>query len=319
MDDDEGWNGDTLTYELSVTNGTMAGPITVTDVIPEGTTYVPASATESVSNGSTSSSWSYNAGTQTLSWTGELDQGGLDVSASPLYGYFPLASLGVTPLASGCNGDCDDGGYYFTGLPPYTFNGVTYTEALVSVNGTVEAGSASLSFTSFNNQEFPDATPPNNLVAPFWRDLNQSAGGEMYVAVLSDAVPSQWTVYEWENVPHFGSTDAVTMQVWVGNDGTPTAGEIYFTYGRMDNPGAGGTVGAENAAGTLGTNYFYNGSGTAPAVGTDLLVQTLDGGTATLGFDATIDGCAGDVVIVNTGDLTNAGNSETAIAVTICD
>ncbi len=132
-----------------------------------------------------------------------------------------------------------DGGYFFN-VPPYTFNGVTYTQALFSVNGTIEAGSASGWFSSYLNQNFPDAAQPNNILAPFWRDLNLNEGvGYMYIASLGDGAGSAWTVYEWENVSHWGEdgAEAVTMQVWIGIDGTLAQGDAHFVYARMDNPG----------------------------------------------------------------------------------
>ena len=91
----------------------------------------------------------------------------------------------------------------------------------------------------FANQNLPDAALPNNILAPFWRDLNLNAWRSTLYSVLSNSVPSQWTVFEWA-VPHFGTADTVMMQVWVGNNNTPSEGEIYFIYGNMTNPGAGG-------------------------------------------------------------------------------
>lgn len=310
--------GDTLTYELSVTNGQLSGPITVTDVVPAGTTFVAASETESVVNGSTSSAWAYDEGSNSLSWTGELDQGGMDISADPGNsvpgGYLPL-SIFFAPLALTCNGDCDDGGYFFN-VPAYTYNGETYTQALFSVNGTIEAGSASGAFSSFANQNLPDPSLPNNVMAPFWRDLNLNAGGNMYIGVLSVGCGTV-TAYEWEAVPHFGSTDTVTMQVWIGNDGGCVEGLIHYTYGPMDNTGNGGTVGAENASGSVGTSYFYNGAGTAPVEGDELLLSVLDGGSATLGFQ--VETSCSDTLTVNQADLSTADADETAIAVTSCE
>ncbi len=311
-------SGDTLSYELVVTNENLNGPVTVTDVLPAGTSFVSGSETEVVDNGLTSSPWSYDAASNSLSWTGELFAGEMDVSQDPggsvPGGYLPLASLGVPPLSSGCNGDCDDGGYWYN-VPAFTYNGVTYTDTLFSVNGTIEAGSASGVFSSYNNQDLPNPLTPNNILAPFWRDLNQSAGGEMYLAVLNLGCGTA-TAYEWEAVPLYGSTDTVTMQVWIGNDGGCAEGLIHYVYGQMDNTADGGTVGAENAGGTIGDTYFYNGVGTAPVEGDELLVQTLPGGTATLGFQVTTD-CSEDL-IVNEGDLSNGEVSEQAIAVTSC-
>ena len=315
VDSDTAVDGDTLTYEVSVTNGLVAGPITVTDVVPAGATLVAGSETEVVSNGTTSSPWTYDGGSNSLSWTGDLDVGGLAIAPSPhTFGYFSLASLGVPPLASGCNGDCDDGGYIFN-VPAYTFNGETYTQTRFSVNGTLEAGFGT-GFSSFSNQNLPDASLPNNIMAPFWRDLNQSAGGQMYLATLNAGPGFQWTVYEWENVPHFGSADAVTMQVWIGTNASAFAGEIHYVYARLDNTGVGATVGVENETGTIGASYFFNGAGTPPAVGTDLLVSTLQGGSATLGFQVETD-CSEELVI-NEANLSNADANEVAIAVTKC-
>ena len=306
-------SGDTLTYELSVTNDVMAGPITVTDVLPAGTTFVGASETEVVTDGLTSSAWVYDGGSNSLSWIGELDPGQMSVSASPApFGFFSLPAFGVSPFDLPDN--CDDGAFSLN-VPAFTYNGVAYSSIIWSVNGTLEAGTASGLATSFDNQNLPDATPPNNLLAPFWRDLNLCDSGNWYVAVLS-AGTDQWTVYEWTDIPHFGSADAATFQIWVGNDGTAAAGGIHFTYDRLDNTGAGATVGAENSSGTIGDSYFFNGTGTVPAVGVDLLVETLPGGNATLGFQVTTD-CSEDSV-VNQGDLSNGDNSESAVAVTAC-
>ncbi|MDX1557103.1 MAG: hypothetical protein R3212_13815, partial [Xanthomonadales bacterium] len=228
-------------------------------------------------------------------------------SPSP-FGYFSLASLGVAPF--GCPSNCDDGGFLLN-VPGFNFNGTTYTQVIWSVNGTVEAGSASGLATSFANQNLPDPTVPNNLIAPFWRDLNLGAGGNWYVAVLN-AGPNQFLVFEWEDVPHFGSTDAASFQIWIQ---VGASGNIWYTYGRMDNAGSEGTVGVEDSVGVLGSSYFYDGAGTAPAVGTDLAVVSTAGGTATLGFQVTTD-CSQPVV--NEAEMSNAGDSERAIAVTTC-
>ena len=237
-----------------------------------------------------------------------LDNGGL------LFGYVPLSGF-FAPLPLTCNSDCDDGGYAFN-VPPYTYNGQTYTQTLMSVNGTLEAGLNSGQFSSFNNQNLPDATAPNNILAPFWRDLNLNAGGNMYSGTLS-AGPFSWTIYEWEAVPHFGSSNSVSMQVWIGVNGTPVEGDIHFVYGDMSSGTAnGGTVGAENATGSLGKSYFYNGNGNAPVEGDEIRVSTVFGGEANLSFKVMTD-CSEDLVI-NQANMNNASKGEVAIAVTSC-
>ena len=312
VDSDTASPGDTLTYEINVTNGPLAGPITVTDVVPDGTTFVPASETESVVGGSTTTAWAYDGGSNSLSWTGELDASDLDVDdIGPITGYVP-ASIFVPPF--GFPADCDDGAFILN-LPPFTFNGASYNQVIWSVNGTVEAGTSSGVASSFSNQELPDPTIPNNIMAPFWRDLNGCAGGEMYAVILSDG-DHTWTVLEWENIPHFGSDDAATFQIWILNDGSLTdVPQAHFTYDRLDNTGAGATVGAENAAGDVGDSYFFNGAGTAPVVGTDLSVLSTPGGTATLGFEVVTD-CS--EAAVNVANLSNDAGDESASVITSC-
>ena len=67
----------------------------------------------------------------------------------------------------------------------------------------------------------------------------------------------------------------------------------------------------------LNDSYFYNGAGTAPAVGDELLVSLLDGGSATLGFQ--VETSCSDSVTLNQADVSTADTEETAIAVTSCE
>ena len=150
------------------------------------------------------------------------------------------------------------------------------------MNGTLEAGTGSGLATSATNQNLPSTTVPNNLMAPFWTDLNMGAdgdGAEWYVGVLTAGADS-FTVYEWNNIPLFGDDSTrSSFQIWVQNG---DSGNIWFVYGQLDNVNtpSGATVGVENDDGTVGQSYFFEGAGTPPAVGTDLKVETVIGGTA---------------------------------------
>jgi hypothetical protein len=235
--------------------------------------------------------------------------------ASPApFGYFPLKNLGVAPF--GCPSNCDDGSVILN-VPGFIYNGAAYSQVIWSVNGTLEVGSASGSATSFANQNLPDATPPNNLLAPFWTDLNMGVNGdgaEWYVAVLN-AGPNQFTVYEWDNIPLFGDLgNRYSFQIWVQNG---ASGNIWYSYAQLGDT-SGATVGLENADGTVGDSYWFEGAGTPPAVGTDLKVNTVPGGTATFTFDAVVDSCSGDAIITNEAVITASGDQDRAIAVTQC-
>jgi uncharacterized repeat protein (TIGR01451 family) len=311
--------GEVLSYEININNIGLTGLIDMTDVLPTGLNLVPGSESSVITNGSTLSAFAAAGGE--LNWQGELDQGGLTVGpGSAPFGYFPLSTF-FSPL--GCPGNCDDGAFGFN-VPAYVFNGQTYTSVIMSVNGTLEAGTASGLASSFNNQNLPDATAPNNILAPFWTDLNMDpdpasgggagGGGNWYMGVLN-AGPDQFTIYEWENVPLWGDlSNRYTFQIWVQNG---TSGNIWYTYGQLGTTFLAATVGVENDTGTGGDSYFYNATGTDPDVGQDLQVLATTGGTATFNFQAQVDYCAEDA-IVNRADLTTLDDPEFAIAVTEC-
>jgi uncharacterized repeat protein (TIGR01451 family) len=305
VDSDTAAAGDILTYEIKVTNGPMSGPITVTDVVPAGTTFVPASETESVVNGSTSSAWSYDGGSNSLSWTGELDLAGMVISPTVVIGgYLPMAGFfAPIPNPSGC----DEGGYNITGLDIF-YNGQHYTDGIWSVNGTFELGGASGSTTGFVNAPMPDAASPNNLLAPFWGDMNLCTGGNWYLGGLTDGV-SNWDIFEWEAVPEWPAAGANTYQIWLER-GTSN---ITFIYGPTTAVIA--TVGAENTDGTVGDTWYFNGAGTPVAANDELAVLGTPGGSATLGFEVEAD-CS--QTAINQADLSNSAGDETAIAVTTC-
>jgi len=239
VDADTAAPGDTLTYEIIVSNGPMTGPINVNDVVPDGTTFVPGSETEVVSGGLTSSPWSYDGGSNSLSWTGELGLAGVSVVDSPApFGYLPM-SLFTGPIPN--PGGCDEGGYFVGGLD-ITYGGVHYTDGIWSVNGTLELGQASGSTTDFINTPLPNPASPNNLLAPFWGDMNLCTGGNWYFVTLTDGVTS-WDILEWEGVPEWFAVGSNTYQIWMERGSS----NIWFTYG--GTTAAIATVGAENVDG----------------------------------------------------------------------
>ncbi|NHZ72426.1 MAG: hypothetical protein GWP17_05020, partial [Aquificales bacterium] len=114
-------------------------------------------------------------------------------------------------------------------------------------------------------QLFPDPTIPNDVIAPFWTDLNPAAGGFLYAALLTKDNES-WVVLEWEDVPAFDSDkpspnclencpELYTFQVWIKTN-TPEQ-DITFIYAKVAGSGAisGLNIGAENKDGLIGANY----------------------------------------------------------------
>ena len=120
----------------------------------------------------------------------------------------------------------------------------------------------------------PDPAAPNNVIAPFWDDLDlhgnrdgDSGGGDWLYAVLHDSGSNaDYLVVEWHDAQKKGDGGtAYSFQVWVQLN----TEHITFAY---DTPAFTGdtssaTVGFENSNGTLGHSYLYNGAGQVPRAG----------------------------------------------------
>jgi trimeric autotransporter adhesin len=196
---------------------------------------------------------------------------------SPAGGYLPLSGFGVPPVPN-----TDDDTVTNFNTPAYTYAGQTYTVIGFSSNGyAVVGGGNSTSDNTFVNQFFPNPTRPNNVLAPFWTDLLPSAGGALRIATLTDGMDT-WIVMDWEAVRYFSTADTVSFQIWIGIDGDAHPGEdITFPYGPISGAGNNNalTVGAENALGDRGANYYFSffgggSTGTLPMNGTQLRVTT---------------------------------------------
>jgi subtilisin family serine protease len=181
------------------------------------------------------------------------------VEAAHRYGYVPLASLGVEPLP--CPDDCDDGGYIVGGLD-FDYLGIQYDQAIWSVNGTLELGTSSGGAAPAANGLLPDPVLPNNLLAPWWTDLDLSKGGQWYTATLSDSVDT-FDVFEWRQVPaHDEVGTQASFQIWLRRG----SNEAWFTYGVLDSGWSCATVGLEDSLGLDGQTAYCAeiGVGTVP-------------------------------------------------------
>jgi hypothetical protein len=192
-------------------------------------------------------------------------------------GYIPL---GVAPIT--CGGSCDDTGFNFnmTSFGGVRYNGVTYNTVGLATNGFVQLGG--LTSTTANNQNLPNTAAPNNVLAPFWTDLHPlgtdgNGGGRLRAAIVTSS-PNQWLVFEWRDVFEFGgATPLYTFQAWMRLGGSVQ--DISYTYALLGGTGAAGraTVGAENSTGQFGSTRYFDGAGTFPTVGSDLVVTFTPG------------------------------------------
>ncbi len=170
------------------------------------------------------------------------------IGPGSLFGYLSLADLGITPTAIG-----DEEAINYS-TAPFTYAGQTYSSLGVTSNGYAVVGGAATGDVSFVPQTLPDPAAPNNVLAPYWTDLDGSGAPGIYAAILSDSTTGeQWFAVEWqENL--YGTSDVKTFQLWIGLNGTE---DITYAYDPTNLPGSppassGLTVGAENGNGTGG-------------------------------------------------------------------
>jgi hypothetical protein len=195
---------------------------------------------------------------------------GIGVGSSPAGGYLPLRSFGIAPI-----GGVGDETIANFNVPAFVYAGEVYNRVGIVSNGYVVVAGGSGADVEFVNQNLPNAAQPNNVLAPFWTDLNPGAGGALRIGVLTDGVDS-WVVVDWEAVKEYSTARTASFQIWLG---TNPAQDITFAYGAIQGNGDGGflTVGAENRFGNRGANYYVNGAGTLPANGTQLQVTSTPG------------------------------------------
>jgi hypothetical protein len=132
-------------------------------------------------------------------------------------------------------------------VPDFVFNGVTYSRIGVDSNGYLVAGGG----TSGDNQccdlpGGPSPAAPNNIIAPFWTDLDGTGETGISLNVLTDGTHS-WLIVQWQ-ANDYGTSDLREFQAWIGVDGTQ---DITYTYAAPQSAPASDDflVGAENALG----------------------------------------------------------------------
>lgn len=259
---------------ITATNhSTQDAAIVLADPLPERLAVIP----ESVEGASLESN--------VLSFSGTLVGAVPSVrllEEPPLYGYVPLAGFGFEPAP--CPDNCDDGGFVVDGLD-FVYQDIHYDQAIWSVNGTLELGTSSGVAASGANTTLPDAAIPNNLLAPWWTDLDLSRGGEWYLGKLTDG-EAVYDVFEWHNLPRYDDRDSrASFQIWLAR-GTNLG---WFAYGEMTGDLADGTVGVEGPVGTLGQTVYHGEAGSGVLPSGDLYLDqnsSAPGQTHVISFDA---------------------------------
>jgi hypothetical protein len=224
------------------------------------------------------------------------------VGPGSLAGYIPLADFGVTPTPIG-----DEQIINFN-APSFEYAGQTWNRFGIDSNGyIVVGGGSSADNNCCNLPAGPDPAAPNNILAPFWTDLDGTGAPGVFVDVLTDGVDS-WIVIEYQ-VNVFGTDDLHTFQVWLGINGTE---DVTYAYDPaalpFDAHGQDFLVGAENILGqgemsaTLPTEDLRVTS-TDPVPGDTVsytvFVRGQSVGTGTVTSSMVADGVPGTTIVKN--------------------
>ena len=172
-------------------------------------------------------------------------------------------------------------------VPAFSYGHEVYDTIGVTSNGYLVVGGGGSEDLNYVPQDLPDPNRPNNVLAPYWTDLNPDTGGDLYLAALTDGTDT-WIVVEWKDVPVFGTTNERSFQIWLQIGSTADEG-IWFEHD-TDAVGAAGSsdgliVGAENRDGSSGADLGMD----VPPANTGYQVITgnpVPGGSKTISYEA---------------------------------
>ena len=129
----------------------------------------------------------------------------------------------------------------------FPFYGQLFDSIRIASNGFVSFTSTS---TAYSNQPLPSSGAPENLLAPFWDDLNPTVGGDIYYQLFSNQM-----VVQYNEVAHYGTTEPGTYTFQVILD---AGGAITYQYLTLVGTLNSCTVGIQDGTKSLGTTIAFN-------------------------------------------------------------
>ena len=176
---------------------------------------------------------------------------------APAFDWYDIAPPGPGNIISAITDE--DAGVTTMGMFfPIRYYGNTYNLITVNSNGFLAAGTTDYRFG--DNSPVPDVHGPPNMIAPFWDDLDPSAGGDIYSWM---DIVNHRLIFQFEEVNHWNSPITETFQVIIYDENyypTPTDDTpILVQYKDVSLPYA-CTVGIENYMQDDGIQWLYDSS-----------------------------------------------------------
>jgi len=165
----------------------------------------------------------------------------------PEYTWYNITSNPSVVQVTFPNGNLDDG--WTNAIPigfPFEFYGNQYNDIYLSTNGFLSFNALSSSYIT--NASIPATSLPNNIIAPFWDDLDGRTQGTVHYLIDNDKIYIQFT--NWQK---YDATGSLTFQVVLFSNG-----RIMIYYNNMNATLTSATVGIENTTGADGLQIAYN-------------------------------------------------------------
>lgn len=136
----------------------------------------------------------------------------------------------------------------------FSYYGTLWSELYVGSNGLLSFGAPVQSYT---NTPLPQGDGVDRLIAPFWDDLNPSAGGMIYT-LLDGVAPNRRLTVAWLAVPFYGDVGSVNAQVTLYEGSNEIVYQYRDVVADTRATGISATIGIEDDFGLEGTQYGYN-------------------------------------------------------------
>jgi len=130
----------------------------------------------------------------------------------------------------------------------FKFYGVPKNQIYIGTNGFIAF--APVTVNTYTNAQLPASAAPNDLICPFWDDLDAKSPGTVHYKQDGNKFIVQFTNYQ-----RYSGTASYTFQVVLYS-----SGKIMTYYKSMTGTLNSATVGVENSIGTIGLPVAYNAS-----------------------------------------------------------
>ncbi len=180
-------------------------------------------------------------------WKDESETGG------PAYSWVDIETTGTEVTswtATGSYNALDEGyaGPFSLGFD-FNYYGNIYNTIYINSNGLISFEQSGVDLNAWTNSDIPNSADPNNIVIPFWDDMNGVNGGSVYIKQNTDSFIVQFE--DW----HFysPSSNSGTWQAIIYHNG-----KIQFNYESFTSDPASCTAGIESPDGSDGLPIVYN-------------------------------------------------------------